>query len=202
MVRVRVLRLFHRSIALVTAGVTWTSRTASAPWAARAFHSTVIDAAGAIYVIGGGIIGGTHYHDAWVSSDGGAAGLGGYSGVLKGYRRGYSCGAKVVRRGYHGAIWGAQAVLKRCSEGYASGTKGVQKGSYSEGTQGKRVCFVRYGTQGYSRTHTRAHTHTRTRSFSLADSLGNERRRSPHDHKCTGARLPTHTSHPFDSDLV
>ncbi len=38
----------------LAAGVTWTSRTLSAEWAARSGHTSVIDAAGAIYVIGGG----------------------------------------------------------------------------------------------------------------------------------------------------
>ncbi len=56
------------------AGVTWTSRTTSAPWAARDGHTSVIDAAGAIYVIGGGLesTGSTYYKDVWVSTDGGA----------------------------------------------------------------------------------------------------------------------------------
>ena len=43
---------------------------ASAPWAARAYHTSVIDAAGAIYVIGG--TDGTYLNDVWVSTDGGA----------------------------------------------------------------------------------------------------------------------------------
>ncbi len=85
-------------------GVTWTSRTSGAQWAARQGHSTVIDAAGAIYVLGG--LGTTNYNDVWVTTDGGArAGLGrvggrrvhwagtqrysgvprGYLGVLRGY---------------------------------------------------------------------------------------------------------------------
>jgi hypothetical protein len=55
---------------ICAAGVTWTSRTLSAPWAARSGHTTVIDAAGAIYVIGG--YGTTHFKDVWVSTDGGA----------------------------------------------------------------------------------------------------------------------------------
>ncbi len=55
------------------AGVTWTSRTASAPWADRAFHTSVADAAGAIYVIGGrGTDSTTFYADVWASTDGGA----------------------------------------------------------------------------------------------------------------------------------
>jgi hypothetical protein len=49
------------------AGVTWTSRTTNAQWAARVGHTSVVDAAGAIYVIGGG-----GYNDVWASTDGGA----------------------------------------------------------------------------------------------------------------------------------
>ncbi len=56
--------------ACVHAGATWTSRTTSAPWAARIFHASVIDAAGAIYVIGGWS--GTRQQDVWASTDGGA----------------------------------------------------------------------------------------------------------------------------------
>ncbi len=55
------------------AGATWTSRTTNAPWAARRHHASVIDAAGAIYVIGGdGGLGDTNFQDVWVSTDGGA----------------------------------------------------------------------------------------------------------------------------------
>ncbi len=57
------------------AGVTWASRTLNAEWAARHAHSSVIDAAGAIYVIGGS--GPGYFNDVWASTDGGArAGLG------------------------------------------------------------------------------------------------------------------------------
>ncbi len=35
------------------AGVTWSLVIASAPWGARAKHTSVVDAAGAVYVIGG-----------------------------------------------------------------------------------------------------------------------------------------------------
>jgi hypothetical protein len=64
----------------LAAGVTWTSRTTSAPWAARWGHTSVIDAAGAIYVLGGfnGESGGVYtvyegsYNDVWISADGGA----------------------------------------------------------------------------------------------------------------------------------
>ncbi len=54
----------------------WTSRTAKADWAGRFSHTSVVDAAGAIYVIGG--FGGpdtlqhTYFQDVWTSTDGGA----------------------------------------------------------------------------------------------------------------------------------
>ncbi len=77
--------------ACVHAGATWTSRTTSAPWAGRQGHTTVVDAAGAIYVIGGssGSSSTTYYNDVWASTDGGAdrtrAGwLGGRERVLRG----------------------------------------------------------------------------------------------------------------------
>jgi hypothetical protein len=57
----------------LAAGLSWTLVIASAPWAARAGHTSVVDAAGAIYVIGGGgSTYGTFYQDVWVSTDGGA----------------------------------------------------------------------------------------------------------------------------------
>ncbi len=51
----------------------------------------MVDAAGAIYVIGGYSFGGTFYNDVWASTDGGARagpGRGGGRGVLKGIRTG------------------------------------------------------------------------------------------------------------------
>ena len=77
------------------AGRTFSSRTLKAEWAARNVHTSVVDAAGAIYVIGG--VGGTttRYNDVWASTDGGArAGLGrgdalgGYYGGTEGLPRG------------------------------------------------------------------------------------------------------------------
>ncbi len=87
-------RTLRRTRARSAAGVTWTCRTASAPWAGRRGHTSVVDAAGAIYVIGG--VGYDVYQDVWASTDGGArAGLtsrgwsagtrGGTQGVLRGY---------------------------------------------------------------------------------------------------------------------
>ncbi len=60
-----------RSVAWA-AGATWKSRTTGAQWAARFGHTTVIDAAGAIYVIGGN--NGPHgiRNDVLKSADGGA----------------------------------------------------------------------------------------------------------------------------------
>ncbi len=58
----------------LAAGVTWTSRTLSADWGARVGHTSVIDAAGAIYVIGGLLGADTdiYFNDVWASTDGGA----------------------------------------------------------------------------------------------------------------------------------
>ncbi len=86
--RLRLGAIGFRCRARSAAGVTWTSRTLAAQWAGRYAHTSVIDAAGAIYVIGGRD-GGTYFQDVWVSTDGGArAGLGqrGYTiGGTKGY---------------------------------------------------------------------------------------------------------------------
>ncbi len=77
-------------------GRTFSNRTLTAGWAARGYHTTVVDAvSGAIYVLGGGV-GLTFYNDVWASTDGGArAGLGrgggrgvhrvGTTGVLRGH---------------------------------------------------------------------------------------------------------------------
>jgi hypothetical protein len=81
------------------AGVTWTCRTASAGWAARYHHTSVVDAvSGAIYVIGGGVSG-TIFADVWASTDGGArAGL--RRGVVGGTLGVYSTGV------IEGVLWG------------------------------------------------------------------------------------------------
>jgi hypothetical protein len=70
--RVLALRLVPSDgCARVAAGVMWASRTTSAPWSAREGHTSVIDAAGAIYVIGS-YDGGTYFNNVWASTDGGA----------------------------------------------------------------------------------------------------------------------------------
>jgi hypothetical protein len=64
----------------------WSCRTAGAPWAGRSGHTTVADAAGAIYVIGGISYDGTYFDDVWASTDGGAwpdSGEGGAVGTLE-----------------------------------------------------------------------------------------------------------------------
>jgi hypothetical protein len=60
----------------LAAGVSWASRTTSAPWAGRTGHTSVVDAAGAIYVIGGitSMGSGSRYRDVWATTDGGADG--------------------------------------------------------------------------------------------------------------------------------
>ena len=111
--------------------MTWTSRTAKAEWAERLGHTSVVDAAGAIYVIGGSSgITGIYYNDVWASTDGGArAGLGrgavagvhwvGTTGVLQGVPRvlrGTAGGTQGCYRGYlggpRGTTWEYSGVLR------------------------------------------------------------------------------------------
>jgi hypothetical protein len=54
------------------AGITWTSRTLAAEWDPRFGSTSVVDAAGAIYVIGGSSTRGAYYRDVWASTNGGA----------------------------------------------------------------------------------------------------------------------------------
>jgi hypothetical protein len=87
-----VLRECHRPVSRVHTGVTWKCVIASAPWAARSGHTTVIDDAGAIYVLGGYGGGWTKYNDVWVSTDGGVRpdsvrGTRGCCGYLRGTKR-------------------------------------------------------------------------------------------------------------------
>ncbi len=83
----------------------WRCRTKTAPWAGRSRHTTVIDAAGAIDVIGGySYDTDTVQQDVWASTDGGArpdsvrgGGRGVFEGVLQG---GYSRGSLGIPRGF------------------------------------------------------------------------------------------------------
>ncbi len=89
----------HRPVSRVlAAGIIWTYRTNNAEWShpfGRDGHTSVVDAAGAIYVIGGG----DFLDDVWASTDGGArAGLA--QGVVGGVLGGYSGGTTGVLRGY------------------------------------------------------------------------------------------------------
>jgi hypothetical protein len=83
------------------AGATWTCRTANAGWAARGFHTSVIDAAGAIYVIGGEGGNTGYYQDVWASTDGGTL-PNSAGGMVGGYSRGKRGNTGVLRgtKGY------------------------------------------------------------------------------------------------------
>ncbi len=49
------------------AGTTWSLVIASAPWAARFGHTSVIDAAGAIYILGGRDGNNAYLKDVWAT---------------------------------------------------------------------------------------------------------------------------------------
>ncbi len=92
---------------VLTAGSQWGLITAQAPWAARSGHTTVIDAAGAIYVIGGYSIG-TVFNDVWKSADGGADRT--RAGYARGTRECLRCA-----KGYLGVLNGRDTrVVLRC----------------------------------------------------------------------------------------
>jgi hypothetical protein len=80
-----------RVMCVSAAGRTFTSRTLKAGWAARYGHTSVVDAFGAIYVLGSG--GSTYYRDVWASTNGGAR-PDSVNGVVGGTRGGYSRGTK------------------------------------------------------------------------------------------------------------
>jgi hypothetical protein len=93
----------------------------------------VIDAAGAIYVLGGSGTTGL-LQDVWASTDGGADRT--KSGVVGGYWVGTTRGTTRVLRGYWrgtgGVMAGSSVGVPRCSKivpsgylGYSRGTRGV-----------------------------------------------------------------------------
>ncbi len=89
------------------AGATWTLVTAGAPWAARRYHTSVVDAAGAIYVLGGTNGGTAYFNDVWASTDGGAR-----AGHMCAQISGYSSGTRGMRRGtVAGTVAGTLGVL-------------------------------------------------------------------------------------------
>jgi hypothetical protein len=94
---------------------------AKAPWAARQAHTSVVDAAGAIYVIGGESYSGTLFNDVYNSTDGGQ------------FRR----GVDAVPTRYGGFLTG----FPRGTRGYCGGTRGYRgcAGS-STGFLGARAC--------------------------------------------------------------
>jgi hypothetical protein len=148
------------------AGVTWSVVTSNAPWAARSMHTTVIDAAGTMYLIGGeGNTG--NLDDVWSSANRGANRL---NGDLQGVLKGYSSGAQGVLQGYSrgstGYSWaltkevrnkyarvllegssrvsqwhlrGTREALKMCAQGEVTGYSGRAQGvltGHAGGTQG------------------------------------------------------------------
>jgi hypothetical protein len=82
----------------------------NAEWAARADHTSVVDAAAAIYVIGGA--GDTGYQDVWVNRGARPDSVEGGRGALVGY--------------YRGSRWSTRGVLKGILHGFSMG--------YSRGT--------------------------------------------------------------------
>jgi hypothetical protein len=152
----------------VHAGVTWTSRTASAGWGARFDHTSVVDAvSGAIYVLGG--IGGSTYNDVWVGTDRGArAGLSqGYCAVLGFSSRAFE-GAGGAIGCTHGIPAGTQEALNGYGEGGTRGTHGVEGlpgdymrvAGYSFGAK-LRSGVLKWYSETPKRTRARANTSTR-----------------------------------------
>ncbi len=131
----------HRPVGHVAAGATWKLVIASAPWAARYLHTTVVDASGAIYVIGGITdrtfpFPNTYYNDVWVSTDGGADRAGGvlnytgttaYAVVVRGLVFGCSLGA--LKRRFSGTPR-ALRVLSKVLWGYLLCTLGVLRDTH------------------------------------------------------------------------
>ena len=98
------------------AGITWTSRTLKAEWAARDAHTSVIGAAGAIYVIGGKG-GNAVFNDVWVSTDGGADRARGRSAGTRGYGWGTHGTSRGTQWGHSGVLPGFSPDMK--GNGYA-----------------------------------------------------------------------------------
>ncbi len=109
-----------RARARSAAGITWTSRTLKAPWwGARSDHTSVIDATGAIYVIGGQGTFAIYFSDVWVSTDGGAR-----PDLVKGWSWGTRGGTQ-VGTGYYRVLRGSIRVLRSTQgllHGYSRGT--------------------------------------------------------------------------------
>jgi hypothetical protein len=126
----------HQSFARMAAGATWALVIANAPWAGRYSHSTVIDAAGAIYVLGG-YSSPSPSRDVWASTDGGAdwttSGVVGVTGwVLRGYYEGTT---RVLRGYWRDPQWSTEVFedctkwISRVLEGYSRSSLGCTKGA-------------------------------------------------------------------------
>jgi hypothetical protein len=139
----------------VAAGVTWSSRTTSVPWAARYAHTSVVDATGAIYVIGG-YNSTSYFNDVLVSTDGGVT---------------------LTRAGLVG--WGTTGGTHGQLEGTTGGTTGDLEGYYwvlgdrRECLRGIHVCLGDTGgTRGGTQVLTRVTLDSRGVRGYLADTRG------------------------------
>ncbi len=151
------------------AAATWRLVVANAPWAARGYHTTVIDAAGAIYVIGGwsgrGI---DYYNDVWASTNGGA-----------GRARGYSRGTQRPLEDYYAGTQGYSSTLvlerhARCSQvALTAGSRETLRQRYSRGTIGDFEVrgYSKTGSPKRARTTTRTHMHAGPKILGLSISL-------------------------------
>ncbi len=148
----------HRSVARVAAGGSWTSitYTGDSVWAGRYGHTTVIDAAGTIYVIGGFTHSGggssTYHQDVWKSTVGGADRS--QSRLLEGYWVG-------TRRVLSGGLGGVRT-------GVLAGAGCIT--GYPEVHAPARFCAQSPALSGmspvsYSHTHTHTNTRARTPAF-------------------------------------
>ncbi len=131
---------------ICAAGDRWTSRTTSAPWAVRRRHTSVIDAAGAIYVIGGFDGGTTYYKDVWLSTDGGA------DRTREGGTRRVHAGTRGVLCGTGGTPWcsrGTLGVAARVPRDYYRGTPMVLPGDCTH-ARGRSSRGALAHSRGYS----------------------------------------------------
>jgi hypothetical protein len=102
---------FAGVVARVAAGASFRLVTNQPPWAGRYGHTTVIDAAGNIYLMGGlGDGFGNYFNDVWKGTNFG-------ENRTRGVLRGYSRGANWVPGGTQETLKDAQGVLKGCSRG-------------------------------------------------------------------------------------
>jgi hypothetical protein len=120
------------------AGVTWNETgDGDGRWGGRKLHTSVVDAAGAIYVIGG-YNGSTDCADVWATTDGGARAGRGRGGAGRCVLVGYFGGTTGVLPGVLPDPAALLRVAQRCTLSYRRGT-GVLVGhsrAYWRGTRG------------------------------------------------------------------